>query len=450
VHKQALTRAGRLRASRALLTVGVVLAPFILAACATSTPAAELSSAPSTAASAAVPVDCKDTTVSVQSWGTDGSGTQAVLDTAAAYSAQTGNPTEVNSVAIETFRTQLPTYLTSENPPDALKWLAGSTSKQYADAGLLMDVSDLWANQLKDFSPALKSLSTDSSGKQFFVPTNYYWWGMFYRPSVFQEHGYAVPTTWEEFTTLSKKMQDDGLTPIAIGTSGSEWVATAWFDYLDLRINGAEFHRELLAGKHKFTDPEVRKVFEYWAQIQPYMDPNSSGQGFVDALTPFFQGKAGMTLMGAFLPVPEAIKDDIDFFAFPMIDPNIPRAEEAPTDGLFASAKSGNPECAKEFLAGFVTPENQQAFLSAGGGIQIGANPAIPDSFYPPLAVKGREHLQTAAEITQFFDRDSSQEFAGPANAANAQFIVQPDKVDEILNTWQAAAEKVLASQPTQ
>ena len=41
--------------------------------------------------------------------------------------------------------------------------------------------------------------------------------------------------------------------------------------------------------------------------------------------------------------------DDIDFFQFPIIDPAVPVAEEAPTDGYFASAKNAkDPDGAQE------------------------------------------------------------------------------------------------------
>ena len=43
-----------------------------------------------------------------------------------------------------------------------------------------------------------------------------------------------------------------------MGTGSTPWVASGWFDYLNLRINGAEFHRDLLAGKHSFDGPEVK------------------------------------------------------------------------------------------------------------------------------------------------------------------------------------------------
>jgi multiple sugar transport system substrate-binding protein len=87
----------------------------------------------------------------------------------------------MNTVAIEQFRAQLPTYLTSANPADVLTWYAGSVARDYASKGLLLDLSDMWTGDgaCAKFSPALRTLSSDDSGKQIFVPTNYYWWSVF-------------------------------------------------------------------------------------------------------------------------------------------------------------------------------------------------------------------------------------------------------------------------------
>ena len=63
-------------------------------------------------------------------------------------------------------------------------------------------------------------------------------------------------------------------------------MASGWFDYLNLRINGADYHRELLAGERSFTDPEVVAVMEQYARLIPYFDPNQTScdaQQAVDA-----------------------------------------------------------------------------------------------------------------------------------------------------------------------
>src|SRR3954451_648451 len=102
----------------------------------------------------------------------------------------TKNKVTLNTIAIETFRAQLPTYLNSGNPPDVLTWYAGSVARDYASKGFLLDVSSLWTGSgpCAGFPPALKDLSS-ADGKQIFVPTNSYWWAVFYRKSAFQEWG---------------------------------------------------------------------------------------------------------------------------------------------------------------------------------------------------------------------------------------------------------------------
>ena len=43
-------------------------------------------------------------------------------------------------------------------------------------------------------------------------------------------------------------LKKNGITPITIGTKFL-WTAGGWFDYLNLRINGYQFHMDLTAGK---------------------------------------------------------------------------------------------------------------------------------------------------------------------------------------------------------
>ena len=56
---------------------------------------------------------------------------------------------------------------------------------------------------------------------------------------------------------------------------------------------------------------------------------------------------------------------------------------------------------------------------------------------------KGIKLLEETKEITQFFNRDSSDALQTTADAALTKFIDKPDHVRAILKEWQAAAEKV-------
>jgi multiple sugar transport system substrate-binding protein len=365
----------------------------------------------------------------------------------AAYDKRGSTQASLNTVASETFRTQLPTYLTSANPPDTYTWYAGSVARSYADKGLLLDLSGVWRT-MGDYSPALRALSTDGSGRQVFVPTDYYWWGMFYRKSNFAKWGLTPPTSWDQFVTLCRQLRTKGVAPIGMGAGGdTTWVASAWFDYFDIRLNGAQFHRDLLAGKHSFTDPRVREIFARWRTILPYFDQQSTAIPFQDATTSLLQGRTGMMLIGTFFAdaAPKDALADIDFFQFPVIDPTVPVVEEGPTDGFFASKRSSHVAGTKDFLTYMATAQAQELYVKASSGTVIPANPRAKDSG-TALVAKGRQMLARAADLTQFFNRDSSDALQPTADAALTHFFDQPDQIDSILSTWQAAATKVWSS----
>ncbi|MGW4466147.1 ABC transporter substrate-binding protein [Micromonospora sp. NBC_01796] len=349
----------------------------------------------------------------------------------------------LNTIASETYRTQLPTYLTSANPPDLYTWYAGSVANDYASKNLLLDVSDVWQG-MSDYPESLRTLSTDASGKKIFVPMNNYWWGFFYRKSNFAKWGVQEPKTWAEFITLCQTLQSKGIPPIGIGLGDTPWVASAWFDYLNIRINGAPFHRELLAGKQRFDDPKVKAVLEKWREVLPFFDPKGKAYPFQEATTALLAGKTGMFLIGTFFAdaAPKDALGDLDFFRFPIIDPAVPVAEEAPTDGFFASAKAGNPTGTKALLTYLASAEAQEAYVAASSGIVLPANPKAKASD-SPLVVKGKAMLDSAKELTQFFNRDSSDALQPTADTALTKFIDKPDQIDAILREWQAGAEKV-------
>lgn len=359
-------------------------------------------------------------------------------------------PTTLNTVAIEQFRAQLSTYLTSANPPDVLTWYAGSVARDYASKGLLLDVSDMWTGSgaCAKFSPALKSLSSDATGKQIFVPTSYYWWSVFFRKSAFSEWGVTAPTTWDGFMALCETLKGKGIYPLTNGTGPTAWMASGWFDYLDLRINGATYHRELLAGKHSFDSAEVRKVMDTYATLIPYFDPKGRSYTWQEAATPLINKKAGMYLIGAFLTTafPAGDVNDVDFFSVPPINPSVPSAEEAPTDGYFASSATKNPAATKDLLGYLAGAKQQQTYIEGSGSSNLPTSPDVDRSGFSPLVQKGIKLLEETKEITQFFNRDSSDALQATADAALTKFLDNPGDVAAILKDWQAAAQKVWSS----
>ncbi|RFU82640.1 carbohydrate ABC transporter substrate-binding protein [Streptomyces triticagri] len=368
---------------------------------------------------------------------------QTVVD---AFNSRGGSRVSLNTIASETFRTQLPTYLTSANPPDLYTWYPGSVADAYAKRDLLLDLDDLWKGpDLSRYSAALKRLCSTRSGTKVFVPTTYYWWAFFYRKSQFEKWGVSPPETWDEFLDLCDKLKGKKVEPIGMGAGGNTaWISSSWFDYLNIRINGPQYHRDLLAGRHRFDDPEVRRVFDRWDEARPFLDSKSTALPFQDATTELLQGRTGMMLIGTFFAdaVPKGGLDDIDFFRFPAIDPEVPMAEEAPTDGYFASARSRRTRQTKELLGYLATAEAQELYLKGSSGTALPTHPDAKDSG-TALVKKGRALIEGADEVTQFFNRDSSDELAPTADTALIRYLAEPEKIGSILTTWQRDAEKI-------
>ncbi|MFG1928119.1 ABC transporter substrate-binding protein [Cryptosporangium sp. NPDC048952] len=387
------------------------------------------------------------TTLTLQNSQSDADPKAALTQVVDGYTKQ---KVTLNTIAIETFRAQLPTYLNSANPPDVLTWYAGSVARDYAKKGFLLDVSELWTGDgaCAKFSPALKELSTAEDGKQIFVPTNYYWWGVFYKKSAFAEWGVQPPTTWDEFIAVCKTIKSKGAYPLTMGTGSTAWVASGWFDYLNLRINGAKFHRELLAGQHAFDGPEVKQVMDHYRQLIEYIDPKGRSYSYQDAVTPLVNKKAGMYLLGAFITssVPQGGVEDIDFFRVPSINTSVPVAEEAPTDGYFAAARTKNKQGALDLLSYLAGSKQQQAFIERAKSSNLPTSSEVDVSKFSPLVQKGVKHLNETEEITQFFNRDSSDELQTTADTALTKFLDKPGDVNSILKEWQASAKKVLGS----
>jgi multiple sugar transport system substrate-binding protein len=173
---------------------------------------------------------------------------QKVFD---AFTAKTGTAVEVNTVDHNTFQEQINNYLQGK-PDDVFTWFAGYRMQFFAQKGLAGDISDVWKKIGSSMSSALKGASTGADGKQYFVPFYFYPWAVFYRKSVFKKFGYTAPKTLDQFIALSKRMQKDGLTPMAFADKDG-WPAMGTFDYINMRTNGYDFHVRLMAGKEAWT-----------------------------------------------------------------------------------------------------------------------------------------------------------------------------------------------------
>lgn len=350
---------------------------------------------------------------------------------------------QVNTFDHEAYKVNIRNFLSSESPDLAL-WFAGNRMKFFVDQGLLEDISDVWAdNGLADaMSSSLSALTVD--GKQYGVPVSYYQWGVYYRSDIFAQYGIGVPRTWDEFLAASKTLKDNGVTPITIGTKYL-WTAAGWFDYLNLRINGIDYHLDLAAGNIPYTDSRLDAVFDAWKELlEPeYFLENHASYSWQEAQAPLINGDAAMYLIGNFI-VPDletaGVVDNIGFFQFPAINSSVGTYEDAPIETIHIPVNAKNKEDARTFLAFVANPEVNSIIAHEAGQLAPHADAPTPTNRF---LVTGFEMLSNADGIAQFYDRDTSPEMASIGMEGFQEFMVFPDREDEIRERLEEARKNI-------
>lgn len=387
-------------------------------------------------------------TVTLGSKASDPVPKKAFADIYAGFKKDSGITVDVNTKDSNTFQEQINAYLQG-TPDDVFTWFAGYRMQFFAAKGLATPIDDVWQTIGGNFPEAMKKLSKGEDGKYYFVPLYSYPWALFYRKSVFRQYGYEVPTTWDQLVALCKQMEKDKLVPIAFGDKDA-WPALGTFDQINFRQNGYDFHVDLMAGKAAWTDAKVRKVFDLWTEILPYHQEGATGRTWQDAAQTLASKKAGMYLLGTFVAqqfTDKAALDDLDFFAFPEIDPAYGQdTVEAPTDGFMMSKSPKNKAGAVKLLEYLGTPAAEEIYLKSDPSVVAASTKASTDA-YTALQKKAYEMISGAKSLTQFMDRDSRPDFTSTVmQPALQKFVRDPKGIDSLLSSIERQKKTIFAS----
>ncbi|MBQ0887048.1 carbohydrate ABC transporter substrate-binding protein [Streptomyces sp. RM72] len=353
-------------------------------------------------------------TVTFGSNGADATPKSAYAALTKSFGKQSGLKVKTNTVDHDTFQKGITSYLQG-TPDDVFTWFAGYRMQYFAKKGLASPVDEVWDVIGDGFSDAAKQLSRGEDGKYYFVPLYNYPWAVFYRKSLFAERGYEVPKTWDAFMALAKRMRKDGLSPVASGYGGGDsWSVLGAFDYLNLRANGYEYHMSLLRGETSWTDRRTTRVLDLWRELTPHYQKSGGGRSWQDAAQSLLDKKTGMAVIGLFLGqqvTDEKIRADLDFFAFPEIDPTHGQdAVEAPTDGFMLSRRPKNEGGARKFLEFLGGASAEETYMGVDPS-NLAVNKGADTGSYNALQKKSAELIASAKHISQFADRDSDPGF---------------------------------------
>jgi raffinose/stachyose/melibiose transport system substrate-binding protein len=218
--------------SKTLLLLAVLIIGAVLMACApAATPTSAPTEAPETEAAAPTdaPTEPAEEKVVITWWHISTADEHKALWQAMAdeYMAAHPNVTvEITVLENEAFKTKLTTVMQGGEPPDIFQSWGGGVMNEYAEAGLLKDITaDLDADGgawRSTFAPGALGVYSYKD-KNYGVPWDMGMIGFWYNKALFEQAGIKdTPKTWGELLEDVKLLKAAGITPIALG-EGDKW-----------------------------------------------------------------------------------------------------------------------------------------------------------------------------------------------------------------------------------
>lgn len=186
------------------------------------------------------------------------------------------------------------------NPMGATQLNSGRDAEDLVKAGLMMDLSELAANEgWADFiRPAKLFDACTYAGKIYCVPVNIHsWQWMWINPNTFKHAGLPVPANWKEFVAAAPKLKEKGIIPLA---TGDAWQVYIIFNVMISSLGGEELFKKVYQDKNTQTaaGPEMKAIWESFAQARRLVDPGYAGRSWNEATSLVITGKAGAQVMG--------------------------------------------------------------------------------------------------------------------------------------------------------
>jgi raffinose/stachyose/melibiose transport system substrate-binding protein len=278
---------------------------------------------------------------------------------------------EITILENEAFKSRLVTVMQSDEPPDLFQSWGGGVLWQFADAGLVRDISPELEGEWKDSFSAQAALELyGQDGEYYGVPWSWGAVGMFYNKALFAEAGLdpeAPPATWEEFLAAVQTLKDAGITPIALG-EGDRWPGHFWWVYLAIRLGGEDAFLAAYNRDGAFTDEPYVQAGQYLQQLvelEPFPD-GFLGLTYPDQAGDMGDAEAAMELMGQWAPSVQGgsseqggIGEDLGWFPFPVIPEGAGNPNDVMGGGDGYAVGRDAPDEAVDFLK-YITSEDVQ------------------------------------------------------------------------------------------
>jgi alpha-glucoside transport system substrate-binding protein len=351
---------------------------------------------------------------------------------------------QINYTSTRDINAVLTTGVASGNLPDVAGLPGPGKVVELAGQGVLKPLDDVIdvAAYTAD-TPAASALQVD--GKQYAEFFKGSIKGLiWYDPKVYTG---GVPTSWDDLQTKATAAlaalpkTKEWCIGLQSGPGSDGWPGTDWIEDIVLRQSGADVYDNWVAGKQKWTSPEIKSAWTEFGKAvsNAYGDPTSiDGTNFGDSGNQLFKTPPGCLfhhqasfITSFFEKGTAGIKagTDYDFFPFPDINPANSGAVEGGGDllGMF----NDTPQ-AKALMKYLVTPEAQAIWPKLGGAIS--GSKSVAADVYPDDISKKSAAALSSAKTFRFDGSDAMPVAMSDAFLkAILDFVKDQSKLDSIL-----------------
>ena len=235
---------------------------------------------------------------------------------------------EVEALDEEAYKTKFKAY-SMEGMPDVVNiWGQPSFLDEVLEANVLAELNEADYADYKFIAGSLEGFKKD--GKLYGLPRTTDVQLVYYNQKMFEDNGWTVPATYDEWLTLCATIKEAGITPVALDGCDGWPVATFLTDIL-VKVAGTDYadivSNAIATGD--FTAPEIKQATQILADSAAagMFQTGFDSQDYGTTQNLFINGQAAMYVMGSWdasmalnQDIAPEIRDNIRVFTMPTVE----------------------------------------------------------------------------------------------------------------------------------
>lgn len=261
-------------------------------------------------------------------------GTQTLKALSDEYCAEHPEITvEIEVVAQTDMPSRLSVLAASGELPDLFIATDTAQSATFYEQGLIYSVDDfLEENGIQDIisestRQGLINVQAAEGDELYTLPTEQNIEGFWYNKQMFEENGWEVPETMDEFMAICEDAVSKGIQPLSVDGMDKFYFTRLWGGYVTSKL-GVDALINANAGEQSFSDPAFLEAYQWVRDLNTngYM---GEGVTTIDSSTMnsvFLTGGAAMEYNGSWVTSnlnneeENQLGENVGFFGFPSVD----------------------------------------------------------------------------------------------------------------------------------